>query len=50
MDRHILLTAELNVIADDEMPIYRFQQLSDFAQKRRSERIEAAQQGKIYTG
>lgn len=50
MDRHILLAAELSIVANDDMPIYRFQQLSEFAQKRRNDRIEAANKGLKYTG
>jgi len=50
MDRHILLAAELHIVAGDDMPIYRLQQLSEYAAKRRDERIKAAQEGKTYVG
>jgi hypothetical protein len=50
MDCHILIAAELGFDVPDEMPVYRFQQLANFAQKRRADRIKAAEEGKIYHG
>lgn len=50
MDRHILIAAEFGFAIPDDMPVYRFQQLSEFAQKRRNDRIEAAQKGQNYVG
>lgn len=35
---------------EDDWPIFRFQQMSDAAIKRRNERIDAAQEGKQYVG
>lgn len=49
-DRYFLIASELGFDPSDEMPIYRFQQYSEFAQKRRDERIEAAKNGMNYTG
>lgn len=49
-DRYFLIATELGFDASDEMPVYRFQQYSEMAQKRREERQKAAEQGMIYTG
>lgn len=50
MDRYILLASEFNIYPPDTMPIYRLQQLSEAAAARRDRRIEAAQQGLVFTG
>ncbi|BAG41655.1 hypothetical protein [Ralstonia phage phiRSL1] len=50
MDRHVLIAAEYGFEVSDNTPIYRFQQLSEFAMKRRNDRIEAAQNGNIFVG
>lgn len=50
MNRYMLIVSEYGVYPPDDMPIFRFQQLSEFAQTKRQKRIEAAQQGLIYTG
>ena len=50
MDCHILIAAELHIAVSDEMPVYRFQQLAGFAQKRRNDRIKAAEEGKNWVG
>jgi len=50
MDRHTLIASEFGFFIPDEMPIYRFQQLSEAAQSRREKRIEAAEKGLIFTG
>lgn len=50
MERHNLLASEFHIIAPEEMPIYRFQQLSEAAQARREKRIEAAEKGLVFTG
>jgi hypothetical protein len=49
-DRYFLIAAELGFDPSDEMPIYRLQQYSEFAQKRREERQKAAEQGMVYCG
>ena len=50
MNRYILIAVELGFYPPDDMPIYRFQQLSDFAHKRRKDRLEAAKNGLVFTG
>jgi hypothetical protein len=50
MDCHILIAAELGFDVSDDMPVYRFQQLAQFAMKRRNDRIKAAEEGKNYIG
>jgi hypothetical protein len=49
-DRYFLIASEFGFDPSDEMPLYRFQQYSEYAQKRRDERIDAARNGMIYTG
>jgi hypothetical protein len=50
MERHNLIASEFGFAVPDEMPIYRFQQLSEAAQARRDRKIEAAEKGLIFTG
>jgi hypothetical protein len=50
MERYNLLASEFGIYPDDNMPIYRFQQMSEAAQARREKRIEAAEKGLIFTG
>ncbi len=50
MNRHRVLASEYHIVVDDDMPIYRFQQLSDAAIAQRNERIEAAKEGRLWVG
>lgn len=50
MNGYVLIASEFGFYVPDEMPIYRFQQLVEFAQSRRNDRIEAAKKGLVYTG
>lgn len=50
MERYNLIVSEYGVYPPDDMPIYRFQQLSEAAQARRDKRIEAAEKGHTFVG
>lgn len=50
MDRYVLIASEFGFYVPDDMPIFRFMQLSEFAQARRNNRIEAAEKGMVFTG
>ena len=40
---HTIIAMEFGILIPDDMPVYRFQQLAQFAQKQRQEKIDAAQ-------
>jgi len=50
MDRYLLIASEFGFYPPEDMPLYRFQQLSEEAYLRREKRIEAARDGKNYIG
>lgn len=50
MDRYVLIASEFGLYLPDTAPIFRFMQLSEFAQTRRDEKIEAAKKGLVYVG
>ena len=50
MDCHVLIATEFGFHIPDEMPVFRFQQLAQFAQKRRNDRIKAANEGHNFIG
>ena len=50
LDRHTLIAQEFHFAVDDEMPIYRFMQLSEIAYSRAEARKEAARNGQTYIG
>jgi hypothetical protein len=50
MDRHALIAKEFHFAVDDEMPIYRFMQLSEIAYAQAEARKEAARNGQTYIG
>jgi hypothetical protein len=50
MNRHNALASEYGVAMEDNWTIFRFQQMSDAAIKRRNDKIDAALEGKVYVG
>jgi len=48
MDRHVLIAKEFHFAVDDDMPIYRFMQLSEIAYARSEARKDAAKNGMQY--
>jgi hypothetical protein len=50
MNRYVLIASEYGIYLPDSAPIFRFMQLSEFAQARREERIEAAKKGLVFVG
>jgi hypothetical protein len=50
MERYKLIASEYGFYPPDDIPVYRFQQLSEAAQERRDKRIEAAEKGHTFVG
>ncbi len=50
MDMQALLASEFHLIMPDHLPIYQVQHLAKVAEKRRNDRMKAAQEGKVFVG
>lgn len=50
MGMHALIAAEFHMTVSQDEPIYHLQYMAGAAEKRRSERIKAAEAGKQYLG
>jgi len=50
MDRHVLIAKEFHFSVDEDMPVYRFMQLSEIAYAESEARKEAARNGQNYVG
>jgi hypothetical protein len=50
MERYKLIASEYGFYPPDDIPVYRFQQLSEAAQERRDKRIEVAEKGHTFVG
>src|SRR5579872_6678653 len=48
MDMHALIASEFGFYMPDRAPVYHIQHLAGVAEKRRNDRLKAAQEGKTY--